>query len=119
MYVYITYTYIYIPTHIYIYTFVGTFRSVHMYIYTYRHIYVHVQSKRTITHMCNEAIARTIAWTAQNLILIISAPVSLLDAEEMPNDDSSRGAEPEETEAEESARNRYRLGRKIVDRDRT
>lgn len=90
-----------------------------MYIYTYRHTYVHVQSKRTITHMCNEAIARTIAWTAQNLILIISAPVSLLDAEEMPNDDSSRGAEPEETESEESARNRYRLGRKIVDRDRT
>lgn len=35
--------------------------------------------------------ARTIDWAARNLILTI-IKISLLDGEEMPSDDSSRGA---------------------------
>lgn len=92
LYVRIHYVYIYIRiyTHTYIYIYVGTFRFVREYIYIYvtdAHTYkvnarLHTRAMRP----------RTIGRAAQNLILIISAPVSLLDAGEMPNDDSSRGA---------------------------
>lgn len=90
MYVYITYTYIYVYTHTHIYISTqehfDSFASIYIYV-TDAHTYkvnarLHTRAMRP----------RTIGRAAQNLILIISAPVSLLDAGEMPNDDSSRGA---------------------------